>query len=97
MKITIFTLGTRGDTEPYLALAAGLHKAGHRVTLVAPQRYSELIRAQGVNAQPMRLDVQDLFEKPQIDAILKGRNALRMFRAIREVIQAVTDAALDDY
>jgi len=72
MKITIFTLGTRGDTEPYLALAAGLHKAGHRVTLVAPQRYAELIRAQGVNARPMRLDVQELFEKPPTDAILKG-------------------------
>ena len=97
MKITIFTLGTRGDTEPYLALAAGLHKAGHHVTLVAPQRYSDLIRAHGVNPLPMRLDVQELFDRPQIDAILKGRNVLRMFRTIREVFQAATDAALDDY
>ena len=30
MKILIFTLGSRGDVQPYLALAVGLQQAGHR-------------------------------------------------------------------
>jgi sterol 3beta-glucosyltransferase len=33
MKILILTLGSRGDVQPYLALAVGLQRAGHRLTL----------------------------------------------------------------
>jgi hypothetical protein len=34
MKITIFSVGSRGDVQPVLALAGGLQHAGHQVTLV---------------------------------------------------------------
>ena len=36
MNITILTHGTRGDVQPFVALALGLQKAGHRVRLAAP-------------------------------------------------------------
>lgn len=37
MKVLIMTLGTRGDIQPFLALARGLLAAGHGVVLAAPQ------------------------------------------------------------
>ena len=37
MKIVISTLGSRGDVQPYLALAVGLQNDGHRVSLSAPK------------------------------------------------------------
>jgi hypothetical protein len=40
IKITICTIGSRGDIQPYLALAVGLQQAGHIVTLAAPKRAS---------------------------------------------------------
>lgn len=33
MKVGIFTFGSRGDVQPYLALAVGLRRAGHDVFL----------------------------------------------------------------
>jgi sterol 3beta-glucosyltransferase len=32
MRITMLTTGSRGDVQPYIALAAGLQRAGHQVS-----------------------------------------------------------------
>ncbi|MCA9170909.1 MAG: glycosyltransferase family 1 protein [Planctomycetales bacterium] len=61
MKITIFTFGSRGDVEPYLALAKGLNSRGHTSKLVAPDRYSDWIAAHGVNWHPLKFDVGAYF------------------------------------
>jgi sterol 3beta-glucosyltransferase len=51
MRIGLQTWGTEGDIQPFIALAAGLAKAGHEVTLLATdvhQRdYSEVARKLG--------------------------------------------------
>ncbi|MFN2214155.1 MAG: glycosyltransferase, partial [Anaerolineales bacterium] len=33
MKITIATVGTRGDVQPYIALGLGLQADGHQVQI----------------------------------------------------------------
>ena len=43
MKVGIFTFGSRGDVQPYLALAVGLRQAGHDVFLCAPPDFAELV------------------------------------------------------
>lgn len=42
------TLGTRGDVQPFVALARGLGAAGHDAVLAAPQRFDEFVRGRGV-------------------------------------------------
>jgi UDP:flavonoid glycosyltransferase YjiC (YdhE family) len=36
MNIIIPTIGTRGDVQPYIALALGLAKVGHTAKLATP-------------------------------------------------------------
>ena len=43
MKIAYVILGTRGDVQPMVALADGLIKRGHEVTICAPPENKELI------------------------------------------------------
>lgn len=43
MKIACIILGTRGDVQPMVALADGLIKRGHEVTICAPPENEELI------------------------------------------------------
>lgn len=43
MKISCVILGTRGDVQPMVALADGLIKRGHEVTICAPPENEELI------------------------------------------------------
>jgi sterol 3beta-glucosyltransferase len=60
VKVLIMTLGTRGDVQPFVALARGLAAAGHDAVLAAPHRFNEFVRNHGVNFAgiddgPMRL------------------------------------------
>ncbi len=40
MRITVIAVGTRGDVQPMLALAAGLHAAGHHVRFATEKNYA---------------------------------------------------------
>ncbi|MFG1693944.1 glycosyltransferase [Nonomuraea sp. NPDC049309] len=48
MRPLLITVGSRGDVQPFLALAAGLRAAGHRPLLAAPRRFAPLAAARGV-------------------------------------------------
>ncbi|WP_084964479.1 glycosyltransferase [Thermoactinospora rubra] len=43
MKVAIVALGSRGDTQPCVALGRGLAGRGHEVVVVAASRYAELV------------------------------------------------------
>ena len=47
--ISLLTYGTRGDVEPFIALAAGLQRAGFSARLAAPSVFEPLARAHGVS------------------------------------------------
>ena len=42
MKIAILTIGTLGDVRPYVALGAGLRRAGYEVTLATGTGFAAL-------------------------------------------------------
>ena len=48
MKALIMTLGTRGDVQPFVALARALDVAGHEAVLCAPHRFAEFVTGNGV-------------------------------------------------
>lgn len=83
MKITICTFGSRGDIQPYLALAVGLQQAGHEVTLAAAQNFTEWIRSYGINAYPVRIDAQAGMQEPKFKAAMQSRNLLRQLQGFR--------------
>jgi sterol 3beta-glucosyltransferase len=95
LKILISTLGSRGDIQPCLALAVGLQRAGHQVTLATSYNYTGWIQSYGVSAHPTRFSVQAFMQKPETRAILKSGNPVRQFRMMREVMSQSVEA-LDD-
>lgn len=56
--------GTRGDVQPYIALALGLRSAGVPVRIVTHQRYSDLAVERGLPCQVMEDDPTDLLIRP---------------------------------
>ena len=97
MHIVIFAFGSRGDVQPYLALAVGLQRAGHRVTLVASHNFAEWIRSYGVGAYPVRFSVQELMQQPDVQAVLKSGNMLRQLRMMREDMRVGMVEALNEF
>ncbi len=57
MKIVIPTIGSRGDVQPYIALAQGLERAGHSVTLVSHPVMRALVESHGVEFAPLGPDI----------------------------------------
>ncbi len=91
MKILISTLGSRGDTQPYLALAVGLKEAGHQVTLTAPLSFIEWIQSYGVNTHPVRFNPQEVMQ-----SITQTRNPLQAMLSMRKVMKTGLTEALED-
>ncbi|KAF8740502.1 Glycosyltransferase family 28 N-terminal domain, partial [Rhizoctonia solani] len=67
------TIGSRGDVQPYIALARGLMAEGHRVTIVTHEEYKEWCEGWGVahrtaGGDPgalMKLSVENRMFSPQ--------------------------------
>src|SRR5713101_4282821 len=53
MRIALFTMGGRGDTQPFVALAVRLRQEGHRVTLAARPDFADLAADYGVEFAPL--------------------------------------------
>jgi sterol 3beta-glucosyltransferase len=43
MRITIVAFGSRGDTQPYVALGKGLQRAGHTIRIVTGDDFETLV------------------------------------------------------
>lgn len=57
MRITILTTGTRGDTQPYLALGIALKKEGHMVRVAAFENYESFVKEHGLEFYPIKGDI----------------------------------------
>jgi sterol 3beta-glucosyltransferase len=93
MKITLLTYGSRGDVQPFLALAVGLQKAGHALTLAAPHRFADFVSMYGVPFMPLAGDPEEI-SRIINDA---GENTYRMIKGMQAYIfniapQVVRDA-----
>jgi sterol 3beta-glucosyltransferase len=75
VRILLMTYGTRGDVEPFLALAEGFVKAGYSARLAAPETYAHLAAGTGVEYVPLPGDPEKLSAEMVRNA---GVNPLRM-------------------
>jgi sterol 3beta-glucosyltransferase len=82
MKIAILTYGSRGDVQPFLALAVGLQKAGHAVTLAAPHRFENFISKYGISFAPLAGDPEEI-SRIMNDA---GDNSFRLINGMKAYI-----------
>ncbi|MTH55282.1 glycosyltransferase [Bacillus mangrovi] len=62
MLVTMLSTGTRGDTQPFIALGIELKKIGYRVRIAASESYRDLVEGYGFEYAPMRGDVAKILE-----------------------------------
>ncbi len=71
-RIAIFAQGSRGDVQPYIALALGFARRGHDVVLAAPDDFAGWIGSFGLSYAAMGTNIQDLLKSSEIRKILAG-------------------------
>ncbi len=82
MKITIAAIGSRGDVQPYIALGAGLRRAGHDVLLSAPAMFRDLAASYSVKHLPVSVNPQQIMEHPSMQAAAKSGNPIRLMQSM---------------
>lgn len=97
MRITIHTLGTRGDTQPYLALANRLRIRGHEVLLIAPAQFAESAQSAGVAFAPLPAEFLALLDSPEAKSVI-GRSGtgfgagFKLIKHYRHLMRGLLDA-----
>jgi len=72
MKISISTIGTRGDVQPYAVLGQALAANGHDVTLSTSKNFESLVQSYGINFHPINVDYQEILNSEEGSKILKA-------------------------
>lgn len=81
MRVLIFTFGTRGDIQPYVALARALTDRGHSAAICTAEGFRALIESAGVDYLHMNNDMLELVQHamPQMSG---PRDSYKIFRAM---------------
>jgi sterol 3beta-glucosyltransferase len=76
MRILAIALGSQGDVQPYVALGKGLKAAGHSVRVMTHVNFERLVTAHGLEFHPVKGNVQEIVESPEMRALLEKGNFL---------------------
>jgi sterol 3beta-glucosyltransferase len=90
MRIAIIAMGTRGDVQPYLALGKGLAAAGHFVRLITHENFEKLVTAHGLEFCPVKGNVQEVMESPEIRKLLEQGNFLAINKYTAKIVQDIS-------
>lgn len=95
-SIVIFTMGTRGDIQPYIYLARALNEAGHRVVIGTHPCWGKLVSEAQVEFEPIGPDIDIEYEA----AVIRGKTknpALSMLKTMNFVFKIIEGATQDVY
>lgn len=99
MKPLLITVGSRGDVQPYVALARALLAAGHDPVLAAPRRFAPLAEPYRITFVPLideMLDLQDSVKgKGARAAITAARSVKPMVRRLLDEQAALAECEAD--
>jgi sterol 3beta-glucosyltransferase len=101
VKITVNTLGTRGDIQPYIALSLGLRQAGHAVRIVTHHIFESFVKDYGLDFYPLYLDPRQVLINQALSEL--GNNTFRINRwmkdnfkpALRDIFETTLGANRD--
>ncbi|GAA4706976.1 sterol 3beta-glucosyltransferase [Promicromonospora umidemergens] len=99
MRVLLVTMGSRGDVEPFVALAAALARAGHEPLLAAPRRLTEDAAARGLPVAPLDDGIFALQEevagKGALASVTAARSALPLLRRWLDDLATLRDSDAD--
>lgn len=79
MRITILSVGTRGDVQPYVALGLGLRTAGHQVRLATHPQFKSFIQSHQLEFFPLHGNPQEILQGELAQRLLTGgRDTVRL-------------------
>lgn len=91
MDIILLSYGSRGDVQPFVALARALRHIGHRVRVVGPPNFADLGHAYAIDYVPVGSDLQAQLNSDQIKTRTQAVNAIQLLRILRDKLLSFID------
>lgn len=91
MRLTLTTLGSRGDVQPFVTLGHEMKRRGHHVRLAAPAEYGDLVSEAQLEHTPLSGSPSEFLPgrswkslaEPQLAALVRhSTSAVRLSRAL---------------
>ena len=84
--ITILCAGSRGDFQPYIALAQQLKKYKKDVRITGPKEFESFVKHYDIDYLPINIDISALNIDPKmLEAAGSADNPLKMLRAFNKM------------
>ncbi|CAF3539582.1 unnamed protein product [Rotaria sordida] len=103
LAILMLIVGTRGDVQPFIALAKALLSHGHRVRLATHEVFRTFVRENGIEFYPLAGNPADLMSfmvknagiVPSVSSIVAGDIA-KSRRVIADILASTWKACIED-
>jgi len=97
MRITILSMGSRGDVQPCVAIARGLAKQGFRMRIAAPAAYASMITRYGIECIPISHSLRQLYKAdPGSTRLREQLEPTRLLFRPRRKVSDVVDRILHE-
>lgn len=94
MRVTLVTIGSRGDAEPYVALGCALSRAGHAVRVATCEPFRDLVTSQGLEFFSLGGDIKAIVgDEGRAALSAAGTNPVRVCRALRRYVGPLVEEA----
>ncbi|MBU5676370.1 glycosyltransferase [Alkaliphilus sp. MSJ-5] len=99
MKVTFLTLGSRGDVQPYVALAKELIKNGHEALVCTGGSFRNFIKQNEVEFYEASADLMAILESKEGRKVFNGGNynIFKIMKYAKEVITPAYRKSLSDF
>ena len=103
LAIVILIVGTRGDVQPFIALAKALLGCGHRVRIATHETFRKFVRENDIEFYPLAGDPSDLMSfmvknagiVPSVSSIVAG-DVIKSRRIIGEILKSTWKACIEN-
>lgn len=95
MLITILSIGSRGDVQPYIALGVALKNAGASVRIVTFENFSNLVKENGLEIYPISGDVSKVATSEAVRSATQADNPLKVLLSFNTLKKLAADLQKD--
>jgi len=96
MRYGIITTGSRGDVQPFVALALAMMKKGHDVTVVASENFRDFVEGFGVPFMPVAGNSEQIINSPDALKLLEGGSVFKFFYHLQKATAKSADQSNRD-
>ncbi|AFY53862.1 glycosyl transferase, UDP-glucuronosyltransferase [Rivularia sp. PCC 7116] len=96
MHITILTLGSRGDVQPFIALGVGLKQAGYKVKIASQATFKSEISSRGLEFALISGNPKEGIESAEGQAMLRTKNPIDFVRRMGDLLEPLMEKVFLD-